>query len=40
MLEFIKNVGAIAGAITTVIGLFTLVFLKPLLAYKKRPCAR
>lgn len=36
MLEFIKNVGAIAGAITTVIGLFTLVFLKPLLAYKKR----
>ena len=36
MVEFFKSVGTIAGAITTVIGLFTLIFWKPLKAYKKK----
>lgn len=36
MVEFFKAVGTIAGAITTVIGLFTLIFWKPLRAYKKK----
>ena len=36
MVEFFKSVGTIAGAITTVIGLFTLIFWKPLRAYKKK----